>query len=149
MIKHMTLNAGFKNVLMTGDFNHPKILWTPSPVVCTNHLSDEHPDVRFVNAQFNKVYRFWEFCNITLSTDAIFLPLTRAWGGEGYDEAVGGGRVVTRAGRARINDFLFLKFPKSVYFIKFCVLSYHCFTTENIPPSSLSVFLKNFHSNCN
>ena len=71
-------------------------------------------------AQFNKVYRFWEFCNITLSTDAIFLPLTRAWGGEGYDEAVGGGRVVTRAGRARINDFLFLKFPKSVYFIKFC-----------------------------
>ena len=49
MIKHMTLNAGFKNVLMTGDFNHPKILWTPSPVVCTNHLSDEHPDVRFVN----------------------------------------------------------------------------------------------------
>ena len=23
-------------------------------------------------------------------TDAIFLPLTRAWGGEGYDEAVGG-----------------------------------------------------------
>ena len=36
-------------------------------------------------------------------TDAIFLPLTRAWGGEGYDEAVGGGRVVTRAGRARIN----------------------------------------------
>ena len=54
-------------------------------------------------------------------TDAIFLPLTRAWGGEGYDEAVGGGQVVTRAGRARINDFLFLKFPKSVYFIKFCV----------------------------
>ena len=36
-------------------------------------------------------------------TDVIFLPLTRAWGGEGYDEAVGGGRVVTRAGRARIN----------------------------------------------
>ena len=24
-------------------------------------------------------------------TDAIFLPLTRAWGGEGYEEAVGGG----------------------------------------------------------
>ena len=22
--------------------------------------------------------------------DAIFLPLTRAWGGKGYDEAVGG-----------------------------------------------------------
>ena len=38
-------------------------------------------------------------------TDAIFLPLTRAWGGEGCDEAVGGGRVVTRAGRARIDDW--------------------------------------------
>ena len=37
-------------------------------------------------------------------TDVIFLPLTRAWGGEGYDEAVGGGRVVTRAGRARISE---------------------------------------------
>ena len=37
-------------------------------------------------------------------TDAIFLPLTRAWGGEGYDEAVGRGQVVTRAGRARIDD---------------------------------------------
>ena len=33
-------------------------------------------------------------------TDVIFLPLTRARGGEGYDEAGGGGRVVTRAGRA-------------------------------------------------
>ena len=31
-------------------------------------------------------------------TDAIFLPLTRARGGDGYDEAVGGGQVVTRAG---------------------------------------------------
>ena len=38
-------------------------------------------------------------------TDVIFLPLTRAWGGEGCDEAVGGGRVVTRAGRARIDGW--------------------------------------------
>ena len=37
-------------------------------------------------------------------TDAIFLPLTCGWGGEGYDEAVGGGRVITQAGRARIDD---------------------------------------------
>ena len=28
-------------------------------------------------------------------TDVIFLPLTRAWGGDGYDEASGGGQVVT------------------------------------------------------
>ena len=44
-----------------------------------------------------KAYLHW--------TDTIFLPLTRAWGGEGYDEAVGGGRVVTRAGRVRIDDW--------------------------------------------
>ena len=35
-------------------------------------------------------------------TDAIFLPLTRSWGGQGYDEAVGEGQVVTRTGRVRI-----------------------------------------------
>ena len=46
----------------------------------------------------------WRLQTESLPTDAIFLPLTRAWGGEGYDEAVGGGRVVTRAGRARIDD---------------------------------------------
>ena len=28
-------------------------------------------------------------------TDVIFLPLTRAWGGEGYNETDRGGRVVT------------------------------------------------------
>ena len=49
----------------------------------------------------------WRVQTESQPTDAIFLPLTRAWGGEGYDEAVGGGRVVTLAGRARINDFLF------------------------------------------
>jgi len=37
-------------------------------------------------------------------TDVIFLPLTRAWGGEGYDEDAGGGQVVTRTGRAHIDD---------------------------------------------
>ena len=37
-------------------------------------------------------------------TDVIFLPLTRAWGGEGYDKVSGGGRFVTRAGHARISE---------------------------------------------
>lgn len=45
----MTLNTGYKRTLITGDFNHPKIHWIPSPIVCTNHLSDQHPDVKFVN----------------------------------------------------------------------------------------------------
>ena len=36
--------------------------------------------------------------------DVIFLPLTRVWGGEGYDKAGGGGRVVTRTGRVRISE---------------------------------------------
>ena len=49
MIKEMTLNAGFKRVLVAGDFNHPKILWTPSPVVSCKHISENHPDVKFVN----------------------------------------------------------------------------------------------------
>ena len=46
----------------------------------------------------------WRVQTESQPTDAIFLPLTRVCGGEGYDEAVGGGRVVTRAGRARIDD---------------------------------------------
>ena len=46
----------------------------------------------------------WRVQTESQPTDVIFLPLTRAWGGEGYDEAGGGGRVVTRAGRARISE---------------------------------------------
>ena len=37
-------------------------------------------------------------------TDAVFWPLTRAGGGAACGEAVGEGRVVARAGRARIDD---------------------------------------------
>ena len=36
-------------------------------------------------------------------TDVIFLHLTRAYGGEGYNEVGGGGGVVTRAGSARVS----------------------------------------------
>ena len=46
----------------------------------------------------------WRLQTESQPTDVIFLPLTRARGGEGYDEAGGGGRVVTRAGRARISE---------------------------------------------
>ena len=35
-------------------------------------------------------------------TDVIFLPLTRARGGEGYNVAAGEGQVVTRTGRVHI-----------------------------------------------
>ena len=35
MIKHMTLHAGYKNILIVGDFNHPGITWNPDPVITT------------------------------------------------------------------------------------------------------------------
>ena len=52
---------------------------------------------------------FWSICRALLTqieyhidmTDAICLPLTRAWGGKGYDEAVGGGRS-RNPSRARV-----------------------------------------------
>jgi hypothetical protein len=49
MIKDMTLNTDHKRVLIAGDFNHPKILWIPSPVTSCKHTSENHPDVKFVN----------------------------------------------------------------------------------------------------
>ena len=49
MMSHMATDAGFKDVLMVGDFNHPNILWTPTPVITSNH-NDNHPDVQFVEA---------------------------------------------------------------------------------------------------
>jgi hypothetical protein len=48
MMIHMATDAGYKDVLMVGDFNHPHILWTPAPVVTANH-NDNHPDVLFVD----------------------------------------------------------------------------------------------------
>ena len=45
----MTTNAGYKKVLIVGDFNHPNIQWTPAPVISTNHISDNHPEVQFVD----------------------------------------------------------------------------------------------------
>ena len=37
MIKDMSLNAGYKNVIIVGDFNYPNINWCPEPVIITNH----------------------------------------------------------------------------------------------------------------
>ena len=48
MIKHMSSEAGYNQVLIMGDFNHPHILWTPSPVISTNHTNPNHPDVQFI-----------------------------------------------------------------------------------------------------
>ena len=44
----MSLEAGFKDVVMVGDFNHPHILCSPAPVITTNH-NENHPDVQFVD----------------------------------------------------------------------------------------------------
>ena len=48
MMIHTATEAGFKDVLLVGDFNHPHIQWTPSPVITSNY-SDNHPDIQFVN----------------------------------------------------------------------------------------------------
>ena len=48
-------------------------------------------------------------------TDAIFLPLTRARGSQGYDEAVGDGRVVILVGRARIKIGQLLYIRRQLY----------------------------------
>ena len=44
----------------------------------------------------------WRVQTESQPTDVICLPLTRVRGGEGYDEAGWGGRVVTQAGGARV-----------------------------------------------
>ena len=49
MIKDMSLNAGYKNVLIVGDFNFPDIAWNPEPVVTTNHRNINHPEYKFVD----------------------------------------------------------------------------------------------------
>ena len=49
MINYMTLNSGYKNVLILGDFNHPGILWSPHPIITTEHHNPNHPEYLFVN----------------------------------------------------------------------------------------------------
>ena len=49
MIKNMSLNAGYKNVLIVGDFNFPDISWNPEPVITTNHRNANHPEHKFVD----------------------------------------------------------------------------------------------------
>merc|ERR1711972_629594 len=49
MIRSMTLNCGYKNVLIVGDFNHPGIKWSPHPIITTNHRNQNHPEYQFVN----------------------------------------------------------------------------------------------------
>ena len=49
MIKHMVLNAGYKSVLLVGDFNYPDIEWSPAPVITKEHRNQNHPEILFVN----------------------------------------------------------------------------------------------------
>ena len=50
MLKDMTLNAGYKNVIIVGDFNYPNINWCPEPVIVTNHRDINHPENKFVDS---------------------------------------------------------------------------------------------------
>ena len=49
MIKNMTLNAGYRSVLILGDFNYPQINWCPEPVIVTEHRDVNHPEYKFVD----------------------------------------------------------------------------------------------------
>ena len=49
MINHMTTSAGYKSVLIMGDFNYPDIEWSPDPVIVTEHRNQNHPEILFVN----------------------------------------------------------------------------------------------------
>ena len=72
----------------------------------------------------------WRVQTESQPTDVIFLPLTRERGGEGYDEAGGGGRVVTPSrgrayfrGMAHISRVVICPWPD----LCMCLLYvYHC-----------------------
>ena len=49
MILNMTLNAGYKNVLILGDFNFPEIKWCPEPLITTEHRDLNHPEYKFID----------------------------------------------------------------------------------------------------
>ena len=49
MVKNMTLNAGYKNVVILGDFNFPEIKWCPEPIILTDHRDTNHPENRFID----------------------------------------------------------------------------------------------------
>ena len=45
----MSTNAGYKSVLIVGDFNYPDISWTPDPVIVNEHRNPNHHEYLFVN----------------------------------------------------------------------------------------------------
>ena len=49
MIVNMTLNAGYKNVIILGDFNYPEIMWCPEPLITTDHRDANHPEYKFID----------------------------------------------------------------------------------------------------
>ena len=49
MIIDMTINAGYKNVVIIGDFNYPDIKWCPEPIITTDHRDANHPEYKFVD----------------------------------------------------------------------------------------------------
>ena len=48
-MKHMASDAGYKQVMMISDFNHPHILWTPEPIIQTNSQNENEPYCKFVD----------------------------------------------------------------------------------------------------